>query len=347
MKRIGTAVIATIASVALFAGPVLARERIHFIAADDVIWNYAPQARDLISGKPLRPEGAAQLGWVYHKAIYREYTDATFTKLIPIPPSDRYRGLVGPAIHAEVGDTIVVTFRNQTRLPVDIAPTGVVSNPKPTAVKPGSTRTYRWLVTAAGGPAPADSSSIEWTYQSDVQQGAVDSAALIGPLIITRRGSARPDGSPADVDREIVTLFSSQLEDQSQLIAENLHDRVINPRGISSHAKSFFIDNAFPSINGYVYGNMPIPTMLASSRVRWYLLSTMNGFDGHTPTWSGQTVIFQGNRSDAIGLVFRQAVVDMVPDNPGVWLMTCSDDIHLALGMEARFKVLPFRTARR
>lgn len=346
MRRIGAFVVATIAGVALVAGPALARERIHFIAADDVVWNYAPQARDVISGESLRPEGAAQLGWVYHKAVYREYTDATFSKLVPIPKSERYRGLVGPALHAEVGDTIVVTFRNQTRHPVDIAPTGVVSDPKPTAVKPGSTRTYRWLVTAAAGPAPAESSSIEWTYQSDLQQGTVDYAALIGPLIITRWGSARPDGSPADVDREIVTLFSSQLEDQSPLVDENLHDRVTNPRRISPRAKSFFLDNAFPSINGYVYGNMPVPTMFANTRVRWYLLSTMNGFDGHTPTWSGQTVIFQGNRSDAVGLVFRQAVVDMVPDNPGVWLLACSNDIHLALGMEARFKVLPFRARR-
>lgn len=347
MRRIGAFVVATIAGVALFAGPALARERVHFIAADDVIWNYAPQARDVISGTSLRPEGAAQLGWIYHKAVYREYTNATFSKLIPIPQSERYRGLVGPAIHAEVGDTVVVTFRNRTRLPVDIAPTGAVSDPMPAAVKPGSTRTYRWHITAAAGPGPAESSSIEWTYQSDIQQGTVDSAALLGPLIVTRRGGARADGSPADVDREIVMLFSSQLEDQSPLIDENLHDRVINPRGISARAKSFFFDNAFPSINGFVYGNMPMPAMYANSRVRWYLLSTMNGFDGHTPTFSGQTVIFQGNRSDAVGLVFREAVADMVPDNPGIWLLTCSNDIHLALGMEARFKVLPDRTARR
>ena len=67
----------------------------------------------------------------------------------------------------------------------------------------------------------------------------------------------------------------------------------------------------------------------------------MNGFDGHTPTWSGQTVIFQGNRSDAVGLVFHQAVVDMTPDDPGIWLLTCSNDIHLSLGMEARYEVRP------
>ena len=52
-------------------------------------------------------------------------------------------------------------------------------------------------------------------------------------------------------------------------------------------------------------------------------------------------MLFQGNRSDAVGLVFRQAVADMVPDDPGIWLLTCSRDDHLSLGMEARYEVLP------
>jgi FtsP/CotA-like multicopper oxidase with cupredoxin domain len=320
--------------------PACARERLHFIAADDVRWNYAPQGRDVIAGGPLRPMAPAQLGWVYHKAVFREYTDSTFATLAPIANSERYRGFVGPPIHAEVGDTVIVVFRNRTRIPLDIAPSGVASIPRPTAVPPGATRTYRWPVTAANGPGQADGSSILFEYASDVRPN-LDATGLIGPLIVTRRGSARADGSPIDVDREIITLFSSQLEDQNPLFDENLHDGSINSRGIRRDAKSMFIDNAFPSINGYVYGNMPMPTMRIHDRVRWYLLTSVNGFDGHTPTWSGQTVLFNGNRSDTIGLVFRGAIVDMVPDDPGIWLLTCSVDIHLAKGMEARYDVTP------
>lgn len=341
MRSLIALVVVTVAGTLLLAAPAAAHDRVHYIAADDVLWNYAPQNRDVISGKPLRALGPAQLGWIYHKAIYREYTDGSFTKLVPVLRSERYLGLSGPPIHAEVGDTIVIVFRNNTRLPVDIAPAGAVSTPRPAAVKPGSTRTYRWSVTAADGPTAADTSSIVWAYISDVQQGTVDSAALIGPLIVTRRGGARADGSPADVDQEIVTLFSSQLEDQSPLVTENLQDRTVNTRGISARARAFTIDNAFPSINGYVYGNLPMPVIHARTRVRWYLLSTMNGFDGHTPTWSGQTVVFQGNRGDAVPLDFHQDVVDMIPDNPGIWLLMCSRDDHASLGMEARYEVLP------
>lgn len=330
-----------LSTVALIARPAMATERIHYIAADDVIWNYAPSGFDLVSGRTLQLRGPAQLGWSYHKLIYREYADASFTRLAAVDPAERYRGLVGPAVHAGVGDTVIVVFKNRTKLAVDIAPTGVVSNPLPSAVPPGETRTYRWPITAALGPAAGGESSTLWVYSSDVKQGVVDSGALIGPLIVTRRGLSRPDGSPLDVDRELVMLFSSQLEDQSPLVEENLHDRRVNPRGIAPKAATFFTDNAFPSINGYVYGNMPMPVIRLGQHVRWYLLTTTNGFDGHTPTWDGQTVVVNGNRSDSIGQVFNQTVADMTPDDPGIWLLTCSLDIHLKLGMEARYEVAP------
>jgi FtsP/CotA-like multicopper oxidase with cupredoxin domain len=341
MKHSTCVLAAALAAVALSHQPALARDRVHYIAADDVAWNYTPQGRNIVAGKPLPPGAPAQIGWTYHKALYREYTDSTFTTLLPIPPAERYRGLVGPAIHAEVGDTVVVVFRNRTRIPVDIAPNGVASFPKPAALSPGATRTFRWPVHETDGPGAADDSSIMYSYVSDVNQSPDENAGLIGPLIVTRRGSARADGSPTDVDREITVLFSTQAESRSSLIDENLRDRTINPKGIKRTARAFFISNAFPSINGYVYGNMPVPTMRAHARVRWYLLSTMNDVDGHSPSWSGQTVLYQGNRSDSISLVTPHAIADMVPDTPGIWLLKCEFNIHLASGMEGRFEVLP------
>jgi len=332
---------AVFAALGLFQVPAIARERVHYIAADEITWNYAPLGRDVIAGQPLHPLGAAQLGWIYHKAVYREYTDSTFKTLATVPVDDRYRGLVGPTIHAEVGDTIVVVFRNRTRLPVDIAPNDVVSVPKPAAVATSSTRTYRWKIGPEDGPGAGDATSILFTYASDTSQSADENAGLIGPLIIARRGNARSDGSPADVDREIVTLFSTQMEIHSPLLDENLNDRVLNAKGVRESAKFFIDANAFSSINGYVYGNMPVPVLRLHARVRWYLLSTLNDFDGHAPTWNGQTVLYNGNRSDSVSLVTSHAIVDMVPDDPGVWLLKCSNGIHLLGGMEARYAVVP------
>jgi hypothetical protein len=52
------------------------------------------------------------LFFLYVKAVYREYTDASFTRLKPRPPEWQHLGLVGPILQAEVGDTIKVVFKN-------------------------------------------------------------------------------------------------------------------------------------------------------------------------------------------------------------------------------------------
>jgi multicopper oxidase len=332
--------VAVLALVGAFREPAIARERVHYIAADEVTWNYAPLRMDPIAGTPLPPLLPAQLGWTYRKAFYREYTDGSFAHLTSIPPADRYLGIVGPVIHAEVGDTVVVVFRNRTRFPLDIAPGGVRSIPNPSAVLPGATRTFRWPISDADGPSMQDGSSVLYVYESDVNQNADESLGLIGPLIVTRRGQARADGSPTDVDREIVALFTVQDESQNPFLPQNLADGTTNPRHIVRSAKTFQNDNYIHTINGFAWGNMPIPTMRLGERVRWYMLSTQTQADGHVPTWSGQTVLSQGNRSDTIQLVTPHMIADMVPDNPGVWQLVCTLNIHLLNGMKARYKVV-------
>src|SRR5438477_115780 len=87
------------------AAPADARLRTYYIAADEVLWNYAPSGTDVMTGRPLPPLQPLQLGWSFRKAVYDEYTDASFTHRKTRPSSDAYLGLIGPIIHAEVGDT--------------------------------------------------------------------------------------------------------------------------------------------------------------------------------------------------------------------------------------------------
>ena len=42
------------------------------------------------------------------------------------------------------------------------------------------------------------------------------------------------------------------------------------------------------SINGLVEGNLPVLTMKKGERVRWYMFSTGNDEDVHTPHWHGR-----------------------------------------------------------
>ncbi len=205
--------------------------RTYYIAADEVRWDYAPSGKNLITGEPFDDAanvyvaaGPDRVGHVYLKSEYREYTDATFTHLKPRPAKWEHLGLLGPAIEAEVGDSIKVVFKNNTRFPASINPHGVFytkadegapyadgtsgDDKADDSVAPGNVYAYHWKVPERAGPGPMEGSSTMWMYQSHVDQVADSNAGLIGPIIITRCGKARPDGSPSDVDRQLVVNFS-------------------------------------------------------------------------------------------------------------------------------------------
>jgi hypothetical protein len=108
------------------------KQRTFYIAADEVAWNYAPSGRNLITGKAFGPveatfvaSGRERIGHIYLKAVYREYTDASFRRLKPRGERWRHLGLLGPVIHAEVGDTIKVVFKNNLGIPASVHAHGV------------------------------------------------------------------------------------------------------------------------------------------------------------------------------------------------------------------------------
>ena len=91
-----------------------ASTRRHYIAADEVEWNYAPSGFNNVEEVLLEEgrdshvffeTGPDRIGGTYIKALYREYTDESFSELVP---RDEHLGLLGPIIWAEVGDTIEV-----------------------------------------------------------------------------------------------------------------------------------------------------------------------------------------------------------------------------------------------
>src|SRR4029077_19872450 len=65
-------------------GPV----RTYYIAADEVEWDYTPSGKNVLFNRPfsemeaeMTVSGPRRIGSKYRKAIYREYTDATFAHL--------------------------------------------------------------------------------------------------------------------------------------------------------------------------------------------------------------------------------------------------------------------------
>ncbi|MDQ6767032.1 MAG: multicopper oxidase domain-containing protein [Candidatus Eremiobacteraeota bacterium] len=355
MRALPLALALAVMLTVLLPVPAFAVTRTYYIAADEVIWNYTPGGRDLISDKPLPAMAPTQFGWSYRKAIYRGYSDATFKHLTPRTSQDAYLGLLGPVIRAEVGDQVIVVFKNNSRIPLSVHAHGLMydkasegalyqdgtAKKADDAVPPGHVYTYHWSVPDRAGPARGDPSSVIWMYHSHTDEYQDVNTGPVGSIVVTGRGQAKPNGAPKDVDREVFTVFAEFDEGASRYLAVNQADLVLNPK----HAKALGPaqgDNEFFTINGFLFGTMPVPILHKGERVRWYVMATMSDFDFHTPHWHGQTVTADGMRTDLVELSpMSMRSVEMLPDNVGLWLFHCHVMGHLSGGMEARFKVVP------
>ncbi len=340
------------------------KTRTYYIAAEETSWDYAPAGRDLMMGmdfgekaKVFVARGPDRIGSKYKKVRYVEYADASFTQRKPRPPQSHYLGILGPIIRAEVGDTIRVVFRNKASRPYSIHPHGVfytkANEGAPTndgtsgadraddAVPPGATYTYQWDVPPRAGPGPDDPSSVIWPYHSHTDSVRDSNSGLIGAIIVTRKDAAKPDGTPADVDREFVTLFEIFDENVSWYLDDNITALPDKPAKFDRDSADFIESNKMHSINGYVYGSMPVPKMKIGEHVRWYLFALGNEVDLHTPHWHGNTVIVGGHRRDTVSLLpATTEVADMVPDDPGLWMFHCHVNDHIDAGMTARYEVM-------
>jgi len=348
------------------------------VAADEVGWDYAPSGRDEAMGmefddigKAITESGPHRIGRVYKKAIYREYTDATFSTLKKRGPEEQYLGLLGPVLRGAVGDTIKVVFKNNASHPYSMHPHGVLyqkdsegadyndgtsgADKSDGGVPPGATHTYVWQIPERAGPGPNDPSSVFWLYHSHSDELRDVASGLFGVIVVTRKGMARADGRPKDVDREFVTMYIAINENESWYLDDNIRDYTTDPKGVNKKdtypftpggmagtvAGTGFIEtNIKWSINGYIFGNMPLATMTKGDHVRWYVATLGDFNNAHTPHWHGNTVLVAGQRTDVLVVTSAQMVVaDMVPDAPGIWLYHCHISDHMLAGMVARYEV--------
>lgn len=313
---------AVIGVAVVYDSAIAATNRHYYIQAEDVTWNFAPAGQNLAHCGPI-PEPYQT---VWNKVRYIEYTDGAFTTRKPQP---EWLGILGPIIRAEVGDTVFVHFRNRaSQGSFGIHPHGFRYDkdnegahylPDPGAgaeIPPGGEFTYRWFADEDSSPGPTDPSSLVWWYHSHLTEYQETNLGLLGPIIITRRGKARADGSPLDVDREFVTAFiifnQADGEERGQM----------------------------HSINGYIFGNLRGLEMNEGERVRWYLLGMGNEVDLHTAHFHGKTVLYKKGRTDTIELLpGSAATIDMKADNPGTWMYHCHVADHIKAGMLTTYTI--------
>jgi FtsP/CotA-like multicopper oxidase with cupredoxin domain len=272
-----------------------------WVAVVPVTWNVVPNGHDAIGHTDFEPADTT-----FRTVVYREYT-RDFAN--PIPNAAGDRGIQGPLIHALVGDTILVHFRNldttfnrphsmhfhgvHYRFGSDGSYIPGFSGPGAN-VKPGQTFTYRLVA----GP---DSAGV-WPYH-DHSPSMMDSieGGLYGALSILAPGEKAPD-------HEFVVYLESQ--------------------------------QGFMTINGRAFvGNTPVFRARVGETVQWDVLSLGDDFHtfhvhGHrwrTPDGAVRDTQVIGP-AESYKIRWRE-------DAPGTWLYHCHVESHMMNGMIGIYRV--------
>ncbi|KAI7330553.1 Cupredoxin [Hortaea werneckii] len=224
--------------------------RRYYVAAEEVEWDYAPTGWDNWLGVPfdISPRANAakynQFGSKWLKALYRGYTDSTFSQRSEQPA---FQGTQGPTIRSEVGDLIEIMFVNNLSdnyatmhsmglaynkahgegadYPNNTSPgVNVVldeSNAVPPmlqhGVEPGGCVVYKWMVPENAGPNNNEPVRVH-SYHSFVALQQDTNAGLIGPQIVYAKGQMEQTMATY---REFPLLYMIYDESDSWLSAKN------------------------------------------------------------------------------------------------------------------------------
>ncbi|XP_065772418.1 hephaestin isoform X4 [Muntiacus reevesi] len=338
--------------------------RVYYLGIQDVQWNYAPKGRNVITNQPLERDIVAasflksdknRIGNSYKKTIYKEYKDGSYMDEIVQPA---WLGFLGPVLRAEVGDVILIHLKNFATRPYTIHPHGVFYEKDSEgslypdgssgwlkaddSVPPGGSHIYNWTIPEGHAPTDADPACLTWVYHSHVDAPRDIATGLIGPLITCKRGTLDGSFPPRrqDVDNDFFLLFSVIDENLSWHINENIATYCSDPASVDKEDEDFQESNRMHAINGFVFGNLPDLSMCAQKRVAWHLFGMGNEVDVHTVFFHGQMLTIRGHRTD-VAHIFPATFVsaEMVPQEPGTWLISCQVNSHLQDGMQALYKV--------
>ncbi|XP_055956020.1 hephaestin-like protein [Patella vulgata] len=342
------------------------------VAATEVNWDYATVQSDFVSGIGLndpRADGNIYIkhdnnfiGTVYKKAVFKAYTDTSFSTPVTRGFDASHLGILGPVIQAEVGDFIEILFHNDASRPYSMYAHGLMTNKsnegyfysdgRPItgqhSVQPGQTVIYRWYVAARSGPGKGDPNCIPHLYYSAVDRTRDVASGLVGPMEICRKGTLDQNNRRRDVSREFHLLFKMFNENLSWYLDDNIQQHAKGRLGTEFDIDALFEEsNKKFSINGELYGNLKGLLMLQNETVVWYLYALGAKTGLNTVHFNGNTVVRQSQmnrRTDTVEVYPGMSeAVTMFAENPGSWMVNSDVDVHFTSGMMAPYKVFPLR----
>ncbi|XP_077388804.1 coagulation factor VIII isoform X2 [Festucalex cinctus] len=314
--------------------------REHFIAAVEIGWDYVSEGDgDATSDQRWLSKGTPQK---YIKAVYREYTDATYTVPKPRPP---WTGIQGPVIVTQPLERVVVHFKNLASQHYSISPVGITywkqsegagyddstagKEKDDDAVSPGKYHKYVWDISAADGPTIDDPECLTYSYSSQVDPVRDVNSGLIGALLICKSNAFIKDNQRRNT--AFVLLFA--VFDERKSWYGELGDRKSRQNIQRSGRKQYH------TINGYINSTLPGLTM-CQKRVFWHMIGVGTAPEIHSIQFQDHTLKVMKHRKVTMELTpMTFATAEMRPGNVGQFLISCQIHAHRLDGMRAMFKV--------
>ncbi|XP_005294581.2 coagulation factor V-like [Chrysemys picta bellii] len=299
-----------------------AQVREHYIAAETTSWSYRPQSKEQSRLDKSEP--------VFKKIAYREY-EADFQTA---KPRDTFSGLLGPTLRAEVGDTLVVHFKNMANKRLSIHPQGIAYNKLSEgslyadrtssfeklddAVPPGLVYKYTWEITAEIGPKEADPPCLTYIYYSHENMVMDFNSGLIGALLICKKGSLKEDGTQKLFDREYVLMFAVFNESKSWQKSTSL----------------------LYTINGYANGTLPDLGACTYDNISWHLIGMSSKPEIFSIHFNGQVLEQNRRKVSTVNLVGgASTTANMTVSQKGRWLISSLVQKHLQAGMHGYLNI--------
>ncbi|XP_027536906.1 coagulation factor V [Neopelma chrysocephalum] len=329
----------------------------YFIAAEEVTWDYAPTIPASLDRhyKTQHLDNFSNLiGKRYKKAIFRQYTDATFTKRLE-NPRPKETGILGPVIRAQLNDKVKVVFKNKASRPYSIYFHGVTlsknaegadypldhtsNGTQSRGVEPGKTYTYEWKISKTDQPTRQDAQCITRLYHSAVNIERDIASGLIGPLLICKSEALTQKGVQKKADGEQQAMFAVFDENKSWYLEDNIKEYCSNPASVKRDDPKFYNSNVMHTINGYVSDSSEILGFCQDTVVQWHFSSVGTHDEIVSVRLSGHSFLYRGKYEDTLNLFpMSGESVTVEMDNGGTWLLASWGTSEMSYGMRLRFR---------
>ncbi|KAL0985594.1 hypothetical protein UPYG_G00159150 [Umbra pygmaea] len=329
------------------------QEWTYYIAAEEVIWDYAPNMPELIDGDyklEYLKQGPERIGKKYKKAVYTQYTNAAFTERAENKPRKKELGIIGPVIRAQIRDVIKVVFKNMATRPYSIYPHGLtidkaaegVNYPaggnQSHGVEPGETHTYVWHVIEEDEPLAGDSQCVTRMYHSAVNTPRDIASGLIGPLLICKSQSLSKRNVQLKSDKEQHAMFAVFDENKSWYLGDNIATYSEQAK-VNKDDPDFYKSNVMHTINGYVYESGQSLGFCNGEIVTWHVSSIGAQDYIQTATFYGHPFNLNDRTEDILTLFpVTGETITMNMDNVGVWLLVSLSSHETTKGMRVKFR---------